>query len=526
MKNKSAYGNISLAVLLLIASITFTAYNLNLSQKIGRLSTVTTYDDIVYINNAADIYFTATQEGITQAIKSIFTKNLHSPFSTLTALSGYCLFGFDPETVYYAQVLVLIAYLVSVVWFTRKLRFEFRITILLSSLAIPYASLCVLVFRPDQMSGIVVAACAVAILTSENLFNKKRNAVLIGVGFGFALLIKSSTFALIILVICGSWIITAYRYYYLKKSSIYDISISGLITVLAALALSGWYWGQHAREMWAYFIDNSFGKNSDIWKTPGGISEHLLYYFRGATYYSGLGLFMIPLAAILSFGCVKDIVYSNKLEEKMIAVGTLWILTCIYIIFSLQQMKNQYMGGVLYMFILFAALVYFEKITNSLLRLDRIKSILISTVVVLISIMLYRYPPTEKANQVWAKNAKLTTQGIISDLKTKNKTSIIFTQGGPVVPEYISMIRKANLQQTVVGCAVFTKNLDDVISMIQKFEYIVLQDKEIEGRPGYPMPAEEWEPRLKSYLDNNQKWFLVNEYNTLDGKKVYLYSRN
>jgi hypothetical protein len=526
---KSGKHTTLLVLVAMLASWLFTAYNINVSKNIGRLSTVTNYDDVVYLSKAADVYFTFIQKGIWPGVKIFFTESLHAPFTVWDALLGYAIFGFNIINVYYAQIVVVLSYLFFVGWFTQRLNTATRVSIILSSLAIPFASLCVQVFRPDQMSGIVVAGLSVAILTSKNIFDNGLKPILVGIGLGLSLLIKSSTFALILIIIPGSWALTAFRTLILGKSSIGNVLKSGIAIILTAILISGWYWFQHGQELWDYFIVNSFGVNADIWKTPGGIKDHLFFYFQGATLQSSLGLFTVPFTVLLLGGCLYDLLLSKNLERKIIGGGLLWMVVCIFGIFYLQGIKNQYMGGVLYMYLLFGALVYLEIILKTRFASNTLVCHVLAVVIIIISFSLYRYPTTEKVNTVWAKNSKSTTLGLLADLlknRKANQISILFTQGGPVVPEYLKMMLNSLSIKINVGSAALNKDYKNVINSLAKYEYVVIQDQRIEGRPGFPMPSEEWEPQLKLYLDNNQKWLIVNEYKTLDGKKVYLYVRN
>ena len=516
----------------LICSWLFTSYSLTVSRKVGRLSTITNYDDVSYLSKAADIYFTFRQDGVVPGVKLLFTKSLHSPFTDLDALLGYMVFGFNTDQVYYAQIVVLLSYLFFVGWFTRRLNGVFRASILLASLAVPFASLCVQVFRPDQMSGIIVAGLAVGILTSENLFDRKWKGVLLGLGLGLALLIKSTTFALILLVLAGAWFLTAMRMLLLRKSNIGAIAINGILALLTATVTASWYWMQHGSELWAYFIDNSFGKNADVWRTSGGIREHLLFYFQGGTLQSSLGLFVAPILLLFVGGCLSDLFQSRKPKLKMIAGGLLWMLVCIFGVYFLQGIKNQYMGGILYMFLFFGALVYAEalllKCQTGLFAIP-ILGCCSALLLPLFSWSLYRYPSTEIVNPVWSANSKTTTLGLLSNLSEQIKskpTPVLFTQAGPVVPEYVIMMLKSKSKEIVYENAALTRKLSDVIASLPRYDYVVLQDPEIEGRPGFPMPSEIWERDLKSYLDRGSEWSLLATYPTVDKKNVYLYERS
>jgi hypothetical protein len=521
-----------LAVIAIIIGTIFTIWNLNLSLKIGRLSTITNYDDVVYLSRAADIYFKFRESGFLEGTKLLFTKSLHAPFTVWDALLGFMLVGFDLNRVYYAQLVVLLNYLFFVGCMTRKVCLIFRIAILLGSLAVPFASLCVQVFRPDQMSGVVVAGIIVAILTSRDLFDKFWKAILIGFGLGLALLVKPSTFALIMIVVPGAWLCTAVRMILFKKYEICFVCVRGGVSLAAAFLIAGWYWVQHGKELWSYFIMNSFGMNADVWRLPGGAREHLLYYFHGPVLQSSLGLFTIPLLIIFVGGALRDIFANENPEHRMKGASLLIMAFCIYGIFVLQGIKNEYMGGVFYMFILYGAIHYLSRAilwAQSTWRPRPILCYACAAMLIGVAWTLYRFPETERVNPLWASINKSTTQRVLNDLSqriTSKVTSIVFTQGGPIIQEYVTMVLQFQSKNIIVESAAFTKNLADAIGSLPRYDYIVLQDPGMEGRPGFPIPSELWARNFKQYLDSQPEWTLVSTYPSVDKKNAYLYGRS
>lgn len=516
----------------LVCAIVFTHFNLSVSSKIGRLSTVSNYDDVIYLNKATDIYMTFKEMGVIPGLKLMFTKSLHAPFTVFDAVAGFATFGFDPEHVYYAQIIVLLTYLFFVCWFTRNLDFILRISIIIASLAIPYAALCVLVLRPDQMSGVLVGGITIAILTSEKIFNRARTGIYVGSLLGLSLLVKSSIFALILLVVCGSWVFVSLRELLLKKATFKAIVTSTVLMFLSTIFVAGWYWIQHGKELWNYFMENSFGANIDVWKLPGGVREHLCFYFKGDTLQASLGLFVIPVAVLFLAGCLYDLFAAKELNRKIIGAQLLGMLGCIFIIYYLQGIKNQYMGAILYMYLFYGAVVYFARILSVATGFTSGKPMLkcfMGVFITAVAWCLYQYPNSERVNSLMAENSKSTTLRLLGDLSRDIKSrsaSILYTQGGPVVPEYASMILRSQSKKLSFDDALMIKNMAGVIQLLPSYDYVVVQDPEIVGRPGFPMPAEVWEKDLKCYLDQKPEWALLAAYPTFDGKKIYLYRKN
>ena len=100
-----------------------------------------------------------------------------------------------------------------------------------------------------------------------------------------------------------------------------------------------------------------------------------------------------------------------------------------------------------------------------------------------------------------------------------------FTQGNPVVPEFLQMELLAKGIAMKKISSGMEKNLAGAIKKLDQVQYVVVQDQHIFGAPGDAIPGEMWQPELKTYLDRNNSWNLIKEYVFPDGKKVYLYRR-
>ena len=64
-----------LVIVVMVSSIMFTAYSLDISRKIGRLSTVPNYDDVTYFTKASEIYFKFKESGSASGLKLLATKD-------------------------------------------------------------------------------------------------------------------------------------------------------------------------------------------------------------------------------------------------------------------------------------------------------------------------------------------------------------------------------------------------------------------------------------------------------------------
>ena len=99
----------------------FSERSLRLSREKGRLSTVSNYDDVEYLDRASNAYFTARQDGVGPAARYLLGAYLHAPVTVYVAFLGFELFGPRLDGVYRALGLVVLAYLLALALMLRRL---------------------------------------------------------------------------------------------------------------------------------------------------------------------------------------------------------------------------------------------------------------------------------------------------------------------------------------------------------------------------------------------------------------------
>jgi len=520
-----------LASLLLIAAFLLTALQLNVSREVGRLSSVSNYDDVVYLNKASTVYFLAKTEGIGPASKWLFTQNLHAPFPVFNGVLGFALFGFSLDRVYYALTLVVFTFLAFVAVVARKLPPLLLGSVVLIALALPFASLCALEFRPDLMWTTVLTGSSVLFLCAGRPFEGWKRSALFGLALGFALLIKPSTFAMTLLVMSGSWLLAAAIALLTKAAGWKQIAQGLFWTIVVAFALSGWYWLQHAREIFDYFFVNSFGDHKDVWVFHGSMKKRLGYYMQGVPLGSNIGAFFAPFLVIYIVGCLNDLIRGAHLAERLRGGSLLWMLIALIGVNGFFSMKSPFLGGSFYGFLIFGSLWYLSRLLMVCSK-RWLASLPIQAaaacVILLFSLACHNYPPASRLHTRSAANQTSTNKGILQDLlaKTEGKTnSILFTQGKPIVPEYLEIEFRSRGKCLQWLTAFMERTVEAAVAMDQKARFVVLQDQHITGASSDSMPGEKLQPALMKYYSNNPEWRLASEYPMPDGKKVYLFER-
>jgi hypothetical protein len=515
---------------LVILAFLFTAFNIKNSRAEGRLSTISNYDDVVYLNKASSIYFLSHIEGGKMAAREFFTASLHSPFSVFNAILGFLVFGHNSDSVYYALSLVVLTYLLGVGFLARRLSDSFWLMIIGVALAVPFASLAAVEFRPDLMWATLLGFTGVVLIGESGFFSKRQYSCFFGVALGLILLVKPSTFAMTILVLGGSWFLAAFQAWLTREATIRDLLQYLSISLFAAALVCGWYWFQHGREIFDYFYSNSFGANQDVWSYRGSLFELYTYYFRGVALESNLGMFWIPFLVLYLAGGLMDLIFGHNLRQRLRGGSFLWMLFCLALVNSIFGMKSPFLGGSLYGFIIFGAIFYAVEILTTLTKRAVIRSGFqwaIAIVLLFFAWGIHSFPSASKVNKEAAANQKIANLGAFADLDDLVHTgqSILFTQGNPIVPEFLQMELRSRGKIFKPISGAFCRTLSDMMPLIAQSDFLFLQDLAIIGAPGDMIPSEKLQPEIKMYVDATPEWQLVNTYSLTHGKNVYLYQK-
>jgi hypothetical protein len=536
MRNPAAYLRvrslvIQLAALLALAFV-FTALNLRVSRECGRLSTVGSYDDIVYISKAAHAYFTAGREGVMAAVAPLLAEDLHAPFPVWNGFAGFLLFGFDINSVYLMLTVVVFSYLLIVWRLLRGTPVFLRDTLLLASLAVPFAGLCALEFRPDLLWATLLCGAGVIWLQAEHAFSRCRNAVWFGAMAGLVMLVKPSTFAMSFLVFGGVWFLAALRAWVTRQASLAALGKGLALSLATFLLVSGWSWIPHAKSILDYFMVHSFGANQDVWALKGTLADRLLYYVRGYAKDSNLGGFYGLFCAIYLGGCLYEILRGPRLAERIRGASFLWMIVALFAVNGFFKMKSPYLGGSFYGFLIFGAVFYtayfIRKPGAGIFRRFGFQVLAALAILGFVSVR-YMFPPAGMVNPEWGRAQRIVNEQMLAELvalDVKGPLRVLTTQGGPIIHEYLGMMLDAEGAQLVVSCAAMDRSLEEALPRLGGVDFVVLQDPGILGKPGSPIPGEELQAPLKAHLDAiPQEWNQVRAITAPDGKNVYLYRR-
>jgi len=522
-------------IVIALLAIGFTALCVSTSKQKGRLSSSPNYDDVVYFNEGAILLQATRSQGLDGVRSHLNTYGLHSPFSTVLAASAYGLLGPDETSPYYANALLVMAYLGCIAWLGRNLRPAAWLATLLLALALPFITMGVVEFRPDIAWATVTGFGAVFILTRDELFRRPGRAAVAGLLLALALLIKPSTFVMTGLLFTGAValrFIPAWREHrLLSRQALRGVLFFG-VTVLV---VAGPYWLRFGKETWRYFYDASFGINKSIWVYPGSLHDSLFYYISGGAFASTMGGPGLVLIGLTSAASLYLLFQSPPTRWPILSLAVL--VAGAFFVNTMAQMKTPFLGGGMYGVYIFGGF-YLIGAAWQMLTAEKSKRTtfmaeagLLSAVAVA-AILLYKWPRYSNWSppSLAARNANYrNATNFINDVLTRNESSppknVMVLQAGPIVPEIVSMWFPLHKLKGSVHNGAFTPDIATFTRIYPQFEWVVIQEQ---GVLGYTqnLPAEAQLPRFLEILKANSAYHPIAEYLSSDQRKIWVYARS
>lgn len=527
----------ALLLAIFLAAAVFEAGNVDVSRRIGKLSTVPAYDDVVYLNSASKFYFQVRAGKGLEAAREFLTSYTHAPLMVLLAVLGFSVFGFHYLKVYYALTLVVFVYLGFVALLGRRLPLFYLACLLLASLAVPFASMAALEFRPDLLWAIFLGGTCVWFLGEREVFASLRPSLCFGLGVGLALLSKPSTFAMTLLVGGGTWVLAAGIALAGRRARPPRLAAGLSLTLLAALAAGGWYLIPQACRIFDYFYRNSFGADQDIWTFKGTLGERLWYYLHGSPEQSNLGLLLFPLLGLYVFGALYDLVRPANREQRLRGAAFLWMLGCLYLVNGLFAVKSPFLGGSFYGFLIFGALWQLARLLRWGWMLDRGRDrALRFRLAGLTGLSMcgvawagHQFPLVCMVNPMAAISQRDVNRALVRDLLARvpprQTSAILLTQLGPVITEYLEMEFRKRKRRIEVKNLAMSRTLDAYLDAAKIARYVTVQDPGIAGAPGWPIPGGNFQPELLSHFRGTAGWREVAHFPAADGRQVHLFER-
>ena len=525
----------STLLIVLLLSTLFTWLCVNTSAKIGRLSNVPNYDDIVYFSSAADLFLSKHENGMSGVVDFALRDKLHSPYSTALAAAAFSVGGNSSIAAYRANGLLIAVYLGCIAYFFRNAERRYLLPALIFFLVPPFATMAIVEFRPDLAWAIVIGFATVFALTRDDLFQRPKIAALYGLFIGLALLIKPTTFQMT-LAISGmafgcAWLLETSRTNLQSAfRRILPTAIPiGLITVL----LAGPYFLFFGKVIWDYFIINCFGTYADVWALPGDRLKQWLYYIYGEGSRSNLGnQETVLLATWLLLAVRRAWKGSPTIRLQTLFIGM--VVVTVYAVNAIARLKSPFLGGAIYGTFLFstAFLVgeFFASVRSGS-RHARQYAFVALALITLQSAAAYQWP----AYSTWPRDNLCNRTFIVAQKEVRGllkrreaPQTMVFTQAGPVSPESMNLFFFARKQRPRIVSGSFFHTFKEFQFAIEGADLVVTQDTGTLGTSAY-LPAEALQDEVVAWLRSRSDFELAKTI-PIEGmgniwRNVYVFAR-
>jgi hypothetical protein len=326
------------------------------SQASGRLSQDLTYDDVTYVVDAAERLRVGYSEGLVALLRDMLSNPPHSPWSTLLAMLGMAVGGFQDAAPYAANSVILVGVVLLIQYLFREASTPLLAAFWTFFLSSEFAFRSIHDFRPDLALGVATGAASFILLRGL-LAECEADIVRSGGMFGVALLVKPAFFPHTLAM--GFWLaLIAVGLTVVGQIKEFPYRAMGK-GILVCLAICGPYYVLKGPDIFEYFWSNTRGLQADLWSfenAPTWIGVAKLFLLD-ADYASFklIGHHLYAAAGLLSVALPVLIVARRKRE----ALFVILLLTCaIWSLFVIAYGRhdNEFFASTVLFVIILAAL--------------------------------------------------------------------------------------------------------------------------------------------------------------------------
>ncbi len=546
------------AVVVLVMAAVFTAVGVGMSERQGRLAAVPNYDDAVYFLSATRLIESGRAEGASGVVEELRSEGLHSPWSVGVAVAAFLTTGYADWGPYAFNFLVVVAFLAALSWMWRELEWWEWGSGMVFFLAMPFATLAVVEFRPDLMWAVAVGFCGVFGLVVPGYLERMGPRVAHAVLCAVALWVKPSTFAMTLIVFGYSvGMRVVLESVMARRIDWREVWRTGWVQAGVIAGLTAIYAVPFGAGTWNYFWTNSFGANEAIWRAPVSVAEKWLYYGVGFGAANNLGwaglllLGVIGMAVVMtraehrrlgSLGadCTGSAVQPEGRDERERASqpqsrrgisGLRWsmlggLLVLTYGLSSGFGMKSPFLGGAFVGCFLFVGAYGFSIFDFRFSIAWRRRWIAVGVAV--LAVLMWRWPhyAWAQAGESGRNFSKVERQviDVLEELPLRNRVRLLFSQSGPLMRENVEMWLLRNGHETSAVKGGFLPSVERFEQKRRRADVVFVQD------PGMQdsfenLPAERVMDGFLESMRGAEDFERRGEAEGADGKRVYVYVR-
>lgn len=513
--------------LLVLLAAAFTAFSVWQSTRLGRLTSVPNYDDVIYFLSGTRLVEAFKEAGFDGVLQQLRQHGLHAPFSTVVATTAFATLGYHDWAPYAFNFIVVLVYLVGLNWLFREWGWTERCLALAFFLCLPFATMAVVEFRPDLCWATLTGIGVTYGISAPDYFTRWRPAIFHALLCAVALLAKPSTFAMTLIVFGYSACLRYAIELVARRTFFADAAIRRwLLEAGVVLVATAPFTIPFGKDTWVYFWRNSFGENKAIWTYAGDSVEHLRYYLTGYGAINNVGWLGFALLAILLVAPIAAIVARDW--PGLVRVLGIWVLVVVtWGINTWAAMKSPFLGGAFFASLIFGSAMEMPRVCGVLFRNARLRQVVLA-IVALAGILLYRFPAySGELNSKDGQNylsAHEQAIPLLEKAQLRERPVIMFTQSGPLVPDNITiwMLRKGIRPR--IANQQFARTPEDFESKLGRADLVFVQPAGMRGA-FFNLPSEEFQARFREKLDADPRYELLGEVEGIDGKTVRIYER-
>ena len=511
-----------------LISAGFTSLVIQWSFQHGKLAMYPFYDDVSYFMDALVRLQELYKGGISHLARGLFARPPHSIFSCIVALVSYVVLGTHDWAPYAANGIIILALAGILNFLARGLPLWQRIILFLFVLTVPICQCAVYEFRPDIASALCAGAGAAVLLSRPFSTSSWQYRALGGALFGLAMLIKTPTFPLTMVVLVSTLgAVVLCDLILVRPMPTYEHLGMGVVqTFVASILVASPVYVFQFREIIAYIYEPIFGKTKDLWTTPLSRSQHILYYLTGEGGSLMLSRHLFLLMAVIAGGFALTVVFSRWDVFVRLAAFCLVALAA-YLVPTIMRVKQPFFGTTFDFLLIFAAVYVLLWVCRSG---HRLASGPVLGVALLFALAITHFLPElykpGGANVVQRRRIISSVYNALRNHDVNTTARVYMTTTGYVNAAVLDYL---NLQQGLPAFNFaeqpYEKDLKVHEAEMDKSDYVIASEQGNSESFGDFIPSGNMQEQTLAYVKNNPNFAEIAAIPTQNEKRFFVFKR-
>ena len=339
---KPRASDLAVRGLVVLFTAGLTAVVLQESMKQGRLSVPPTFDDISYMEDAAQRVRSLYEHGAADMLRGLVDKPPHSPYATAAAMLAFLIFGVKAWAPYIVNAVVPLIFYAFVAYLGRGMRLWLLGCIMAAVSTIPMVVLAAHEFRPDFLSATLTCMGATLLVAEPSIGAPARRSMLTGALFGAAVLAKPTALPATAALLGLSWLLAALTHNLVVRGAGRRAAIrTGALLAAGFIAVAGPYLAADRGETMRYTWYHTMGPGAFVWPRHSR-AESLRFYLDGQGGAFMLGPYLYGLLGVVVLGGACCALRGTK-ADRLRAGSVQAVLLAAYAICTLAP-KHVFFG--------------------------------------------------------------------------------------------------------------------------------------------------------------------------------------